>query len=86
MKEPLTLDVLLGMSCSNPEDFREHEAYQREAHKARNTPGYKHERDYKPYRGWNRYSITLHCAEYTIIARLLEDGTYEIKDYYVQDH
>lgn len=82
---PLTLDTLLSMSCPNPEDWKDYEKWSQEDRDRRNTPGYS-EKDYVPYNGWMRYNVTVHCVTVTIVARLKEDGTYEIQKYLLEDH
>lgn len=78
-ESPMSIDLLLSISCSNPEDFQDFEDWEIQR---RNNPEWD-----LHYRGWNRYNITLHCMDVTIIARLLEDNkTFEIREYLLQDH
>jgi hypothetical protein len=83
---PFTLDLLLGLSCSNPVDYDDWRAWNREEQQKQNLPDYDRERDYKSYSGWNQYSITLHCTEINVIARLTAEGKYEIREYLLKDH
>lgn len=86
MKPELTIDTLLDLSCSSPEDFAEWSQWDQEHTERINTPGYDHSTDYVPYKGWNRYTIALHCQSITVVARKNVEGQYVIKDWIVQDH
>jgi hypothetical protein len=83
-QEALTLAMLLGDNCSSPESYKEHVAHERVVRDWMNSP--EHETTpYPSYRGWNVFEISLHCIRYTIVARLLEDNTYEIREYTTED-
>ena len=80
--DKMTLNFLLDLSCSNPEDFRQYEKWTREN-------GEKLERGEKPeytYYGWSRFEIVLHCRRVVIVARKAKNGGYHIKNWVVLDH
>lgn len=78
----LDMNALLDMSCWNPENFGEFEAWQE---KVQNLP--PEETDIPDYMGKRRYNITLHCVTITITARRHPDNKgYQIFGYVVQDH
>jgi len=83
---PLTLDVLLSNSCANPVEWGPYEEHQAAVSKWLNTEPEERSDDMPIYRGWLRMDITLHCSTWEIIARRLEDGSYEVKEYHLQDH
>lgn len=83
---PLTLDVLLGHSCANPVDWEDYQKHQDLFHKWINLLPEDREGDMPIYRGWQRMDVTLHCTAWEIIARRKEDGSYEVREYHIQDH
>lgn len=82
LKDPLTIDMLLAHSCSNPVSFEEWDNWCR-----KNLSRPHSER--QPYRGWELFNIQLHCNVFVVRARLIsgknEPSLYEISDWIVQD-
>lgn len=80
-KPEFTIDLLLENSCSNPEDFQEHEKWRKEVQ----DPWFKlseEERGDNPsYPGWSSYRIELCCTQFVVIARQTGPGKYEIREY-----
>lgn len=80
-EQPLDLNLLLSMACSNPDDFRAWEAFN-QTNQERREQGL----DELQYEGWNRYDIQVHCVGFIIVARQLGDGQYEVREILMQDH
>lgn len=77
----IDLGFILDRACGNPENFEEYQEWQK---KVVLTP--KDEVP-EPFRGYNRYRITLHCLDIIVVARKHPDNNgWQIKDFIVEDH
>lgn len=74
----LDMNLLLEMACGTPENLDDWRKYQQEVLELPENA------DVPNYRGWERFTITLHCSVVTVIARKHPDNKgYQIRDYLV---